>query len=92
MATRKLTPVQVLQRLQHRVEKRIEGLQRVKLEGYEPSSASWKRKGLLEEGATLPGGLIPFGPWARQDFLQSRAAVHALGYGRPSRSLRIRTF
>jgi hypothetical protein len=36
MATRpKHTPVQVLQRLQRRVEKRMESLQRVKLEGFE---------------------------------------------------------
>jgi hypothetical protein len=36
MATRpKLTPVQVLQRLQARLEKRMEALQRVKLAGYE---------------------------------------------------------
>lgn len=36
MATRpKLTPVQVLERLQCRVEKRMEALQRVKLEGYD---------------------------------------------------------
>jgi hypothetical protein len=36
MAARpKLTPVQVLQRLQHRLEKRMEALQRVKLAGYE---------------------------------------------------------
>jgi hypothetical protein len=31
----KLTPVQVLQRLQLRVEKRMEALQRVKLEGFD---------------------------------------------------------
>jgi hypothetical protein len=30
----KLTPVQVLQRLQLRLEKRMEALQRVKLDGY----------------------------------------------------------
>jgi hypothetical protein len=37
MATRpKLTPIQVLERLQRRVEKRMESLQRVKLEGFEP--------------------------------------------------------
>jgi hypothetical protein len=37
MTTRpKLTPVEVLQRLQRRVEKRMESLQRVKLEGFEP--------------------------------------------------------
>ena len=36
MATRpKLTPAQVLQRLQTRVEKRMEALQRVKLEGFD---------------------------------------------------------
>jgi hypothetical protein len=36
MAARpKLTPVQVLQRLQTRLEKRMEALQRVKLAGYE---------------------------------------------------------
>jgi hypothetical protein len=35
MATRKLTPVQVLERLQHRLEKRMEVLQRVKPDGYE---------------------------------------------------------
>jgi hypothetical protein len=35
MVTRpKLTPVQVLQRLQVRLEKRMESLQRVKLDGY----------------------------------------------------------
>jgi hypothetical protein len=32
---RKLTPVQVLERLQLRVEKRMEALQRVKLEGFD---------------------------------------------------------
>jgi hypothetical protein len=31
----KLTPIQVLQRLQSRVEKRMEALQRVKLEGFD---------------------------------------------------------
>jgi hypothetical protein len=31
----KLTPIQVLQRLQLRVEKRMEALQRVKLEGFD---------------------------------------------------------
>jgi hypothetical protein len=36
MATVRLTPVQVLQRLQRRVEKRMESLQRVKLDGFEP--------------------------------------------------------
>jgi hypothetical protein len=36
MATRpKLTPVQVLTRLQRRLEKRMESLQRVKLAGFE---------------------------------------------------------
>lgn len=36
MATRsKLTPVQVLERLQHRLEKRMEALQRVELEGFQ---------------------------------------------------------
>jgi hypothetical protein len=36
MATRlKLTPMQVLERLQRRLEKRIESLQRVKLPGFE---------------------------------------------------------
>jgi hypothetical protein len=35
MATRKLTPVEVLQRLQRRLVKRMEAIQRVKLEGYE---------------------------------------------------------
>jgi hypothetical protein len=34
MATRKLTPVEVLQRLQHRLEKRMGALQRAKLDGY----------------------------------------------------------
>src|ERR1700691_2323012 len=35
MATRpKLTPIQVLERLQHRLEKRMEALQRVKLDGF----------------------------------------------------------
>jgi hypothetical protein len=32
---RKLTPTQVLERLLHRLEKRMEALQRVRLEGYE---------------------------------------------------------
>ena len=32
---RKLTPVQVLERLQKGVEKRMEALQRVKLDGFE---------------------------------------------------------
>jgi hypothetical protein len=31
----KLTPIQVLQRLQTRLEKRMEALQRVKLEGFD---------------------------------------------------------
>jgi hypothetical protein len=35
MATRKLTPVEVLLRLQQRLEKRMEATQRVKLEGFE---------------------------------------------------------
>jgi len=36
MATRpKLTPIQVLERLQRRLEKRMESLQRVKLGGFE---------------------------------------------------------
>jgi hypothetical protein len=36
MATRhKMTPVQVLERLQRRLEKRMESLQRVKLAGFE---------------------------------------------------------
>jgi len=36
MATRpKLTPVQVLERLQHRLEKRMEALHRVKLDGFQ---------------------------------------------------------
>jgi hypothetical protein len=36
MANRpKLTPIEVLQRLQHRLEKRMESLQRAKLDGYE---------------------------------------------------------
>jgi hypothetical protein len=34
MATRKLTPIEVLQRLLHRLEKRMEELQRAKPEGY----------------------------------------------------------
>jgi hypothetical protein len=34
MQRRKLTPVQVLERLQARLEKRMEALQRVKLSGY----------------------------------------------------------
>jgi hypothetical protein len=35
MPPRKLTPVQVLERLVTRLEKRMEALQRVKLDGYE---------------------------------------------------------
>jgi hypothetical protein len=35
MATRKLTPVEVLLRLQDRLEKRMEAIQRAKLDGYE---------------------------------------------------------
>jgi hypothetical protein len=35
MATRKLTPVEVLLRLQHRLEKRMEAIQRAKVDGYE---------------------------------------------------------
>jgi hypothetical protein len=35
----KLTPIQVLQRLQIRVEKRMEALQRVKLEGFDMALA-----------------------------------------------------
>jgi hypothetical protein len=35
MAKRKLTPVEVLLRLPHRLEKRMEVLQRGKLDGYE---------------------------------------------------------
>jgi hypothetical protein len=35
MAKRKLTPVEVLHRLQQRLEKRMETIQRLKLEGYE---------------------------------------------------------
>jgi hypothetical protein len=36
MPRQRLTPVEVLQRLQCRVEKRMESLQRVKLDGFEP--------------------------------------------------------
>jgi hypothetical protein len=57
MATRKLTPVQVLQRLQRRVEKRMESLQRVKLAGFEPVIVG-DRAGLPEAGRQIPGGLI----------------------------------
>jgi hypothetical protein len=32
---RKLTPIEVLQRLQQRLEKRMESLQRVKLDGFQ---------------------------------------------------------
>ena len=35
MATPKLTAVRVLQRLQHRLEKRMEAIQRVKLDGFQ---------------------------------------------------------
>ena len=35
MPPRKLTPVQVLERLLNRLEKRMEALQRVKLDGFE---------------------------------------------------------
>ena len=35
MPTRKLTPVQVLERLLARLEKRMEALQRVKLDGFQ---------------------------------------------------------
>ena len=35
MPTRKLTPVQVLERLLTRLEKRMEALQRVKLDGFQ---------------------------------------------------------
>jgi hypothetical protein len=34
MRPKKLTPIQVLERLQRRLEKRMEALQRVKLDGY----------------------------------------------------------
>jgi hypothetical protein len=34
MATRKLTAVEVLQRLQHRLEKRMEAIQRAKVDGF----------------------------------------------------------
>jgi hypothetical protein len=37
--TRKLTPVQVLERLLTRLEKRMESLQRVKLDGYQMVSS-----------------------------------------------------
>jgi hypothetical protein len=36
MPSRKLTPLEVLDRLTTRLEKRLESLQRVKLEGFEP--------------------------------------------------------
>jgi hypothetical protein len=35
MPTRKLTPVQVLERLLSRLEKRMESLQRIKLDGFQ---------------------------------------------------------
>jgi hypothetical protein len=35
MATRKLTPVEVLLRLQDRLEKRMEAIQRAKVDGYQ---------------------------------------------------------
>jgi hypothetical protein len=35
MATRKLTAVEILERFQHRLEKRMEAIQRAKLEGFE---------------------------------------------------------
>jgi hypothetical protein len=35
---RKLTPLEVLERLQKRLEKRLEALQRVKLDGFAPAS------------------------------------------------------
>jgi hypothetical protein len=35
MPTRKLTPIQVLERLLTRLEKRMDGLQRVKLDGFQ---------------------------------------------------------
>jgi hypothetical protein len=35
MPTRKLTPIQVLERLLTRLEKRMEALQRVKLDGFQ---------------------------------------------------------
>ena len=42
MLARKLTPVQVLERLLTRLEKRMEALQRVKLDGFEIVIANWK--------------------------------------------------
>ncbi len=40
MPPRKLTPVQVLERLLTRLEKRMEALQRVKLDGFQKVAAS----------------------------------------------------
>ena len=40
--TRRLTPLEVLERLQHRVEQRIVALERVKLEGFEMVLAELK--------------------------------------------------
>jgi hypothetical protein len=67
MPPRKLTPVQVLERLLNRLEKRMEALQRVKLDGFQmviseleveqdylrrQRSAIWKSKPALDRSAT----------------------------------------
>jgi hypothetical protein len=59
MPPRKLTPVQVLERLQKRVEKRMEALQRVKLDGYGVAISELETKiGLPAAGEALFGRVI----------------------------------
>jgi hypothetical protein len=47
MPARKLTPVQVLERLLIRLEKRMEAIQRVKLGAMKWSSVRWKRRWII---------------------------------------------
>ena len=42
MARPELTPIQVLKRLQLRLEKRVEAMQRVKLAGFEMVIGDWR--------------------------------------------------
>jgi hypothetical protein len=64
MAARsKLTPVQVLERLQHRLEKRMEALQRVKLDGFQMVISELETEmDYLRGGGQVSGRLIRESP------------------------------
>jgi hypothetical protein len=54
---RKLTPIEVLERLQLRLQKRMETLQRVKLDGYDGHFRVGDGTGLSPQGEALLGGM-----------------------------------